>query len=376
MAEHRPFPASPRRRALARQAGLHPASSWVVGGAATAAVVVAAGASGGALVRRLGAALAAACAGRTDLTPAALPGTVVAIALPILGAAALAAVIAHVAQTRAVWLPRRRVTGAPAIDAGAVPRTRRTAGDLAAAAAIGGVAFAWLWWSAPRVAVLLGLDPTTRPIAWPIADPTAWPTAGPTAWPTEQPAPWPTAPPGPPGVPAAAPPAASQLFAGTAALLANLGAVLAIAWLALGVLDAVARHAAIARALAMTAAEKREDDRLAGADPRWRARRAQIQRGPIASEAVAGASLLLLGDDAAVAVAWDPARRPIPIRTATGRGPRATQLLGLARRYRIAVHRDPALAAQLVDGDGPIPEPHWPRLAEIVAATRGTSRPV
>jgi flagellar biosynthesis protein FlhB len=84
--------------------------------------------------------------------------------------------------------------------------------------------------------------------------------------------------------------------------------------------------------------------------------------------------VLVLGDGAAVAVAWDPVRRPIPVRTATGRGPRATQLLGLARRHRIAVHRDPALAAALVDGDGPVPEPHWPRLAEIVAGTRGRDR--
>lgn len=349
MAEHRPFPASPRRRALARQAGLHPASPFVVGAAAAAAVVVAAGAAGGAIARRLGSALAAACAGRAEIAPAALPGTVVATALPILGAAALAALIAHLAQTRAVWLPRRRIAGAPAIEAGPVPRTRRTAGELAAAAVIGAVAFAWLWRTAPRIAVLLGVDPIARPIARPIAASMA----------------------APPDALAASVPTASQLLAGTAALLADLAAALVVAWVVLGVVDALVRHAALARALAMTPAEKREDDRLAGADPRWRARRAAVQRGLSASDAVAGASLLLLGDATAVAVAWDPARRPIPIRTATGRGPRATQLLGLARRYRIAVHRDPGLTAQLVDGDGPIPEPHWPRLAEIVAATRG-----
>jgi flagellar biosynthesis protein FlhB len=358
MAEHRPFPASPRRRALARQAGLHAASPLVVGAAAAAAVVVALRATGGAVVGRLGSALAAACAGRAGLAPAALPETVVATALPLLGAAALAALIAHLAQTRAVWLPRRRIAGAPAIEAGALPRARRTAGELAAAAVIAGVAFAWLWWTAPRIARLLGVDPIARPIAPPVA-PAIAPPIAPSALPDAL---------------AASPATASQLLAGAAALLADLAAALVIAWVALGVLDALVRHAAIARALAMTPAEKREDDRLAGADPRWRARRAAVLRGPSASDAVAGASLVLLGDDAAVAVAWDPMRRPIPIRTATGRGPRATQLLGLARRYRIAVHRDPALAAALVDGDGPIPELHWPRLAEIVAATRGRDR--
>jgi flagellar biosynthetic protein FlhB len=164
---------------------------------------------------------------------------------------------------------------------------------------------------------------------------------------------------------------ASPLLAGAAALIVNLAVALAIAWLALGIVDALVRHAALARALAMTSTEKREDDRLAGADPRWRARRAAALRGPRVADAIAGASLLVLGDDIAVAIAWDPHRRPIPVRTATGRGPRATQLLGLARRHRVAVHRDPALAAALVTGDGPVPEPHWPRLADVIAATRG-----
>jgi flagellar biosynthetic protein FlhB len=162
----------------------------------------------------------------------------------------------------------------------------------------------------------------------------------------------------------------SPLLGAAAALLANLAVALVIAWSIVGVLDALVRNTALARALAMTAAEKREDDRLAGADPRWRARRAASQRGPAASTAVASATVLLIGDDAAIAIAWDPAYRPVPVRTATGRGPRATQLIGLARRHRIAVHRDPVLAGALVTGDGPIPEPHWPRLAEIIAAIR------
>lgn len=332
MAAHRPFSPSPRRRALARQAGLHAASPFVLGAAAGAAALVALVATGERLAHRLGAAIVAACRGHADLVPAAVPAAVLATALPILGAAALAALLAHLAQTRAAWLPRRRIAGAPALDAGAVPRTRRAAGELAAAAVIGAAAFAWLWRAASRLAVLVAIDPV------------------------------------------GATPAPAPLLAGTAALLAQLTAVLVIAWGALGVLDAVARHAAVARALAMTAAEKREDDRLAGADPRWRARRAAARRGPTATDAVAGASVLVLGDGAAVAVAWDPVRRPIPIRAATGRGPRATQLLGLARRHRIAVHRDPALAAALVDGDGPVPEPHWPRLAEIIAAIRGRDR--
>jgi len=314
---------------------LHAASPYVVGASAGTALLVALGALGEALAHRLGAALAAACRGHAVLTAAALPEIVLAIVLPIAGAAAIAALIAHLAQTRAVWLPRRRIADAPAPESGPLPRVRRAAGELAAAVVIGGVAFAWLWWAAPRIAGLVTLDPVAPP---------------------------------------APSPAASRLLAGTAALLARLAVLLTVAWGALGLCDALVRRAALARALAMTAAEKQEDDRLAEADPRWRARRAAIQRGPSASEAVAGAALVLLGDDAAVAIAWDPVRRPIPIRTAAGRGPRQAQLLGLARRHRIPVHRDPALAAALVDGEGPVPERHWPRLAEIVAATRGRDR--
>ncbi|MEO7733877.1 MAG: EscU/YscU/HrcU family type III secretion system export apparatus switch protein, partial [Kofleriaceae bacterium] len=373
MADHRPFPPSPRRRALARQAGLHAASPLITGGAAAAAALLAASATAPAAFSRLGTAVVAACGAASAPDPtaalgisappdahdavlgAATPGAhnpasvlgvatpgahapasvlgvaatdgpgagaahagaalpaIVSLALPILGAAALAALVAHLAQTRAPWLPRRRLRGAPVLEAGAIPRARRAGGELAAAGVIAAVAFGWLWWMAPRLAGLAALDPLA----------------------------------------AASPHATPPLLAGAAALLISLAVALTIAWLALGAVDAVVRHAALDSALAMTSTEKREDDRLVGADPRWRARRAAIQRGPRLAEAIAGASLLLLGDDAAVAVAWDPLRRPVPVRTASGRGPRARQLLGLARRHRIAVHRDPALTAALVDGDGP-----------------------
>jgi len=84
---------------------------------------------------------------------------------------------------------------------------------------------------------------------------------------------------------------------------------------------------------------------------------------------VAGATLLVLGDGIAAAIAWDPIRRPTPTTVASGRGARATQLLGLARRHRVPVHRDADLARVLAE-EGPIAERHWPRLAEIVAAVR------
>jgi type III secretion system FlhB-like substrate exporter len=313
-----------------------------VGAVAAAATVIASLAMTGALAHRLGAALAAACSQRAVLEPAALPETVAEITLSIVGAAAVAALIAQLAQTRTAWLPRRRIAGAPTVETGPWPRTRRAAGELCAAAAIGGLTFAWLWWAAPHLAVLAMVDPTLGSTL----DPAAADIGR----------------------------RGTRLWAGAATLLANLGISVVIAWFVLGILDTLARHVAVARALHMTSADKREDDRLAGADPRWRAHRARVQRSPDASDAVAGASVVILGDDMAIAVAWDPIRRPIPIRTVTGRGPRAIQLVGLARRHQIAVHRDPALAAALVAGDGPVPEPHWPHLAEIIAATRSRDR--
>jgi flagellar biosynthesis protein FlhB len=305
MPERRPFPPSPRRRALAHKAGLSAASPLLVGAAATGAAAAASVMLARAAATTLGRWIAAACDGRATLTPEGAPRAVLALALPLLGILAVIAIASHLAQTRALWLPRRRIDGAPALPA------RRGVIDMLGAIAIGVTTFGWLWLTAPRLARATSLD-----------------DAG--------------------------------------AALAAFLATLAIAWVALGALDALLRHAALGNALSMTAAEKREDDRLAAADPRWRQRRAQIARES-PRQAVAGSTLLLLGDDVAVAIAWDPVRRPVPLRTATGRGPAATQLLGLARRHAIPVHRDAPLA-RLLAGEGPVPEAHWPRIAEIVAA--------
>jgi flagellar biosynthetic protein FlhB len=316
MADDRPFPPSPRRLGLARRAGLHAASPVLVGALACGGIVLALVTLGRAASARIGGWIAAACAGSSALAPTDAVTAVVELALPILVAAALAAVVAQLAQTRAVWLPRRRIDNAPALDRGASARTKRTAFELASAAVIGGVAVGWMWWVAPRLARL-------------------------------------------PSVPTA-----------SAALVVSFLAAIAIAWVAVGVIDALLRAAELARAMRMTAREKREDERLGGADPRWRSARAAAQRSSDPRAAMAGSTLLLLGDDLAVAIAWDPIRRPTPVRTATGRRARATQLVGLARQQRVPIHRDVALAAALVASEGPISESHWPRLAEIVAALR------
>lgn len=327
MAEHRPFPPSARRLGLARAAGLHAASPILVGAIACGAAVIAFVALGRVTSARLGASIVAACEGTASLpAPEALATTVLDLTVPALLAAALAAVFAHLAQTRAVWLPRRTIHGAPRPPS---DHAARASLDLTAGLVIAAVTIGWLWVMAPRLAAL-----TLSPLAGGL-------------------------------------------------VIASFGAAIAIAWVALGIVDALARQAQLTGALRMTPADKREDERLAGADPRWKQQRARAARSGSnlragrargvahdPSDAIAGSSVLILGDDVAVAIAWDPLHRPVPVRTAVGRAAQATQLLGLARRHGLAVHHEPALASQLADRDGAVVQEHWPRLAEVIAATR------
>ncbi len=330
----RQFPPSARRLALARRAGLSAASPVIVGGLVLATAAIGLAISLGAThnaAARLATAIADACAGRTSLDAIAsthdLPGaisglarelamSVLAIGAPILAAVAAVAIAGQVAQTRAVWLPRRRIDGAPSLDNGAGARTRRTAVELVFAAMVAAVMFGWLWLMAPRFAALLELG-------------------------------------------------LHDLLAAAGALLLGALAAIAIAYLALGIIDALSRHLALARSLAMTAAEKREDDRLAAADPRW-----ARQRSALARPSLEGATLLVLGDDVAVAIAWDARRRPVPTRIAIGRRAYATQLIGLARRHGLPVHRDATLAASLAGAEGPVPAADWRALATVIAALR------
>jgi flagellar biosynthesis protein FlhB len=335
MSEHRPFPPSPRRLALARLAGLTAASPLLVGAGALAAALAVAvllaeraatrigawivaavsaadGARGSGVASEAASAVTSAVAS-TLLPLGSLAAVTVELVLPLAGAAAIAAFIVHVAQARAVWLPRRRkVPGAPALPREGAARTML---ELAATAAIATLALAWLWLTAPALASLAS-DPRSA-----------------------------------------------------AAAIAGSLVTLAIGVIALGVLDALLRHRQLVAALAMTHDDKREDDRLAAADPRWRARRLAVQRAP-AADLVARAAVVVVGDATAVAIEWDPLRQPVPLRNATGRDALAMQLIALARRHQVPVHRDERLARELAIAEGPVPDHAWPRLAEIVAATR------
>ena len=255
------------------------ASPMLVAGLACAAIAIVVSVGRFAL----GDAIAAACNGAATLPAArSLVMQVLAIALPLVGAAAIAAIAAHLAQTRALWLPRRTIRDAPALDRGAVARTRSTAFELLAVMVIGAVGFGWLWIFAPRLAVLFELAP-------------------------------------------------GEMLRASAALGASFLAALAIAYLGIGVVDAVARQIELANALAMSSTEKREDDRLTSADPRWARQRALLARdtaseGAALAAAVAGCAVVILGEDLAIAIAWDATKRPIPTRIAVSR--RARRIRG------------------------------------------------
>ncbi|HSK02014.1 MAG TPA: EscU/YscU/HrcU family type III secretion system export apparatus switch protein, partial [Kofleriaceae bacterium] len=248
MTERRPFPPSPRRLALARQAGLSAASPVLVGAIAWIGAVVAAVFLARAAADVIGAWIAAACRAADGAVAASPTGEALALdhvmlallelAAPLVAVAAIAAFVAHVAQTRGLWLPRRRIAGAPAVEPA---RARHASIEIGSAVVIGATAFGWLWLTAPRLAALFASD---------------------------------------------------QLLAGVAAAIGSLAVSLAIAGVAVGVLDALVRRAELAQALAMTPTEKREDDRLAAADPRWRAQRLSLARGSSTSDAVARSALV------------------------------------------------------------------------------------
>ena len=215
MPQTRPFPPSPRRLALAHRAGVHGASPIVVAAISWGAVAIAIAVAGGALARSLGAMVARACAGDISIDATSLVPAVISHAMPILAAAAIAGIVVHLAQTRALWLPRRRLADAPAPERSKIAHALL---EIGGAAVIGTVVVGWLWMVAPRLATLF-----EEPIA-------------------------------------------------AALVLASFFATLAIALVAIGALDAVVRRLELAAGLRMTAAEKREDVRQAGLDPRWRSR--------------------------------------------------------------------------------------------------------
>jgi flagellar biosynthesis protein FlhB len=225
----------------------------------------------------------------------------------------------HVAQTRALAIPRRRVDGAPRPARGVDRRAADAGIRMIRAALVAGTAIGWTWIHLADLGHLAELPTGTA-------------------------------------------------LAGAGVLALGMIAHLAAALLVAGALDlgvAVLRHRADLR---MTRREQIDDARAAGLDPRWRADRRGIDTRDAAA-AVATARVVITGDGAA-AVRYHARLWPRPMVVAVGRGMDATRLIEGARRHRITIHHDPALARALGDAgaDAAVPDRWLEPLAEIIAA--------
>ncbi|MBK7534046.1 MAG: EscU/YscU/HrcU family type III secretion system export apparatus switch protein [Myxococcales bacterium] len=338
-------PASPRRRDLARKAGVVAHSPTLTTAAAWLGALAALIATGPAQLAQLQDLLrqalrsTAQAEGATEVAAevAAAPRVsaallaVASLVLPVVAAAAVAALGAHLAQARAFWIPRRAVPGAPAWPRGAGARSAGGLWALVRAAALLVAGVGWLFVSAPQVAALA-------------------PGAGPRA----------------------------AALGACAALLSSSLLVLAATWVALGALELVGRALALAAASRMTAAETRREQReQGGAVAAWRARAGRAGSAapaPLGSTSLGleEATLVVLGDSEAAAVVWEPRRAPEPQIALTRRGVGVSHVLALARQGGVPVIRAPQLARQLVEAGGAaVPPLARAPLAELVVAVHG-----
>ena len=324
-ADDRVLPPSARRVALARRAGLVPRSAVLVAGAAWTGAAIGLWLAASRARALLSSSLVAATAATDGTlsappTAAGLAVAVLGVAAPLVAGAALAAIAAHLAQTRQLAIPRRVVAGAPRPARG-IDRRAADAGLAGLrAVAVAAVAVAWTWTHLGDLGRLAS-QPT------------------------------------------------GAALASATALLVSAVAHLAAALLAVGALDllvAVLRHRADLR---MTRTEAADDARSAGIDPRWR--RARLDRGA-GPDAVRTARLVVAGDGAA-AIRWHATLWPVPTLLATGRGLDATRLLELARRHHVPIHHAPVLAKSLatLSAGAAIPDALRPALADLIAADGG-----
>ena len=328
MSGDRPLPPSPRRLAEARRAGRVPWSPALVGGAALAggALALAVASSGGAFAAMLAdgaraAALADPIARARAASPAAIAGEVAVLLAPVALVAAALALAAHLAQTRALWLPRR---AGPRLPAASPRRAATFLVALARGVALAAIAGAVIAGAAPLLARHTG-----------------------------------------------APVALTGALALTLAIV--VVAHLAAGAIALGALDWLERVRRHRADLAMSARDARDERRETEADPRWRRLRG---RAAADDDAVRAALVVIVSDDAAAALAWHPRWQPVPRVTTAARGRAALALAALARRHAVPLHRDAALAPALAALAGrAVPDRLHPAVARVVVAVTAPPPP-
>ena len=323
----RPHAPTQRRRDRARAAGrvlTSPAATSAIAlGAGLAAAAVALTATARAIVGTTRDQLAHAtddgAAARASHAAAALPLDVLALVAPVLAAAAAGALLGHAALARGLWLPRRDVPGAPAT--GAEPAT---AGERAIEATLGVVRTLALF--AVAAAVVIARLPALATLP---ADGTA---------------------------------RALAAIAGSAVV------TVAIAAVALSLVELAWRHHRLSRSLAMTTREWRDELRDTSGDPQLR--RALRAARHDDRDALVGARVVVHGDAVTVAIGWEPGALPRVVRR--GRALDARRLLSAARAAAVPIVADAMLAEALATA-GHVDAAHQPAVAAVLAAV--TSAP-
>lgn len=295
---------SRRRRQEARAQGHAPFSRDLTAALGTLAAVLMLGAFGGdlcsAALTLLHDAITSAGndprAGRSVMTIAARLATVAAGVLTTM-------VLAHVLQTGGLWAPARLAPEASRLWAGAwssdaaAKGLRRGAWSTVRTAMFLVVGAGFLAWRAESLARLSGLD-------------------------------------GP------------ALLKVSGTLIYQLGAMLAVAWVGLGVIDYALLARRFEAQLRMSPNEQREENRAIDGDPAIRSRRLQLARSWLhdPGEVLAGASLVLTGQGGlTVLLAGGPPPGPLTVRT-IARGAGASTLRRGAERAGLPIVFDLDLA--------------------------------
>jgi flagellar biosynthesis protein FlhB len=330
-------PPTPRRLRKARRDGDHPVSRALIGfGALAVALVFAPFALEALYASAFEALLAALRPGATPPAPSSLPLRVAALASPLLGGAALGALVTGIWQTGAVLSTRPfrfdlgRLDPRAALRAPLAPRLLSLGLALATALALGIAAWSILRAAAPALSQSVGHEAAAIEIATETCRRLMW---------------W------------------------------ALGISLAFA-----AADAVYRQVEWRARHRMTVEEVKQEQRENQGDPELRQARQRVHRELAnvgAARDLARASLLVVGlPHRAVALSYDPQRDNAPRVIVHGAGPLAAALEALAPSIGVPIERDPALARALanVPVDQEVPRALYPDIAHALQRA-GSFRP-
>jgi flagellar biosynthesis protein FlhB len=233
-------------------------------------------------------------------------------AIPIAMAAAVGALIGHIAIARGLWIPVRAVPGAPSSGAEASTVGQRLADTILS------LGRAALLLAVAAIAIVAGLPRLAG-----ASDATALLTS-----------------------------------------ITSVLATVASAAIVVALTDVAWRYVRWQRSLQMTEREHRDELREMTGDPAMRRRLRAARHDDRAI--VTGARVVIVDDQLAVAIGWRVGDRPHPVRIA--RGLESRRLIAAARITRIPIVADATLAHDLASSQYAVPEHAIARVAHVLAA--------